>query len=87
MTEDKGGLPGIQERRQFLRQLIDTRMPFGKYKGRYLIDLPEPYVVWFARQGFPPGKLGELMQTLYEIKVNGLEHLLRPLRKKSYHKK
>lgn len=63
-----------------LRELVKTRMPFGKYQGRLLIDLPEPYVVWFAREGFPEGKLGEMLQTVYEIKVNGLESLLAPLR-------
>jgi len=55
-------------------------MPFGRYAGRLLIDLPEPYVVWFARQGFPEGKLGDMLRTVYEIKVNGLEHLFAPLR-------
>ncbi len=55
-------------------------MPFGKYRGRLLIDLPEPYVVWFARQGFPEGKLGRMLRTVYEIKVNGLEFLFDPLR-------
>lgn len=58
-----------------LLELADTRMPFGKYRGRLLVELPEPYVVWFAGQGFPPGKLGEMLQTVYEIKVNGLEYL------------
>jgi len=67
---------------QELLKLVDMRMPFGKYAGRRLIDLPEPYVVWFARQGFPEGKLGEMLQTVYEIKVNGLEYLFAPLRGK-----
>jgi hypothetical protein len=66
-----------------LLELADMRMPFGKYAGRRLIDLPEPYVVWFAQQGFPPGKLGEMLQAVYEIKVNGLEYLFEPLRGKS----
>ena len=56
------------------------RMPFGKYAGRLLIDLPEPYVVWFAGEGFPEGKLGRMLQTIHEIKVNGLEFLFDPLR-------
>jgi hypothetical protein len=55
-------------------------MPFGRYQGVLLIDLPEPYVVWFASNGFPDGKLGLLLQTVYEIKVNGLEYLFDPLR-------
>lgn len=63
-----------------LLELARMRMPFGKYQGRRLIDLPEPYVVWFAQQGFPAGRLGEMLQTVYEIKVNGLESLFDPLR-------
>ena len=57
------------------------RMPFGKYQGRLLIDLPEPYVVWRANQGFPEGKLGRMLQVVYEIKANGLEYLFVPLQK------
>ncbi len=63
-----------------LLELARMRMPFGKYRGCRLVDLPEPYVVWFSQKGFPPGKLGEMLQIVYEIKVNGLEYLLRPLR-------
>jgi len=63
-----------------LLELASMRMPFGKYQGRLLIDLPEPYVVWFAGQGFPEGKLGMMLRTVYEIKVNGLEYLFAPLR-------
>lgn len=58
-----------------LLELAEARMPFGKHKGRRLVELPEPYVVWFAGQGFPQGKLGEMLQAVYEIKVNGLEYL------------
>ena len=65
---------------QQLLELAEARMPFGKYQGRLLIDLPEPYVVWFAQQGFPQGKLGDQLRTIYEIKVNGLEYLFDPLR-------
>jgi uncharacterized protein (DUF3820 family) len=65
---------------QHLLDLAEARMPFGKYQGRLLIDLPEPYVVWFAQQGFPKGKLGDQLRTIYEIKVNGLEYLFDPLR-------
>ena len=63
-----------------LLELAAMKMPFGRYAGRRLIDLPEPYVVWFARQGFPEGKLGDMLRTVYEIKVNGLEYLFKPLR-------
>jgi uncharacterized protein (DUF3820 family) len=63
-----------------LLELAEMRMPFGKYEGTRLIDLPEPYVVWFAQQGFPEGKLGRMLGAVYEIKVNGLEYLFAPLR-------
>jgi uncharacterized protein len=58
-----------------LLELAAARMPFGKYAGRLLIDLPERYLVWFAGQGFPEGKLGRLLQAVYDIKLNGLEYL------------
>jgi len=54
-------------------------MPFGRFKGTRLIDLPEPYVVWFKGEGFPAGKLGRQLALIYEIKANGLEKLIRPL--------
>jgi uncharacterized protein len=63
-----------------LEKLANTTMPFGKYRDTRLIDLPETYVVWFYGQGLPDGKLGELLGLLYEIKVNGLEHLVHPLK-------
>jgi uncharacterized protein len=63
-------------------KLAKMRMPFGKYKGSLLIDLPEPYVVWFSRKGFPEGQIGEMLRIVYEIKINGLEYLFKPLRKK-----
>ncbi len=66
--------------RQKLLRLANFRMPFGKHVGQRLIDLPEPYVVWFHKQGFPPGELGEMLQIVYEIKLNGLEYLFKPLR-------
>jgi len=68
---------------QLLQDLVTQKMPFGKYKDRLLCDLPEPYLVWFHQEGFPPGKLGMLLATLYEIKLNGLEYLLKPLKNKS----
>jgi uncharacterized protein (DUF3820 family) len=66
---------------QELISLAEMRMPFGAHKGKLLIDLPEHYVVWMAGKGFPKGKLGEMLQTIYEIKINGLEYLFEPLRK------
>ncbi|MGV3597454.1 MAG: DUF3820 family protein [Bacteroidota bacterium] len=66
---------------QLLLQLVKMEMPFGKYKGTVLCNLPVSYLEWFNRKGFPQGKLGMLLQTLYEIKLNGLEYLLEPLKK------
>jgi len=62
-----------------LLELAAMKMPFGKYAGRRLIDLPEPYVVWFARKGFPQGKLGQMLAIVHEIKINGLEYLFAPI--------
>jgi len=67
---------------QMLLELARMRMPFGKYKDRLLCDLPEPYLVWFSRKGFPSGRIGQLLAALYEIKVNGLEYILKPLKEK-----
>ena len=64
-----------------LIELANTKMPYGKYQGRALVDIPEPYLVWLSQQGFPKGKLGEQLQFLYEIKLNGLEGLLKPLKR------
>lgn len=63
-----------------LIKLTKVTMPFGKYQGRLLIDLPESYVLWFYDQGFPKGELGNLLGLLYEIKLNGLDDLVNPLR-------
>ena len=67
---------------QQLLELARARMPYGKHAGTLLIDLPERYVVWMAGEGFPEGKLGQQLRAIYEIKVNGLEYLFRPLRSK-----
>ena len=63
-----------------LLQLVSMKMPFGRYKNTILCDLPVSYLEWFQRKGFPDGKLGILLQTLYEIKLNGLEGLLKPIK-------
>jgi uncharacterized protein (DUF3820 family) len=63
--------------------LVETQMPYGKYMGVALIDLPEPYVVWYFNNGLPKGKLGRLLALLYEIKANGLEYLFDPFRESS----
>ncbi len=61
---------------QLLAEALDQTMPFGRYQGQKLIDLPEPYLVWFHRQGFPDSKLGRQLALMYEIKLNGLEGML-----------
>lgn len=66
--------------KEFLLKLVKMRMPFGKYKGRLLIDLPEDYVMWLSRKGFADDSLGKMLATMYEIQLNGLEYLLKPLR-------
>jgi uncharacterized protein (DUF3820 family) len=67
-----------------LIEAINVIMPFGKYAGRPLLNLPEPYLVWFKQQGFPHGKLGEQLALMYEVKLNGLEGMLKPLLNKPY---
>ncbi len=65
---------------EHLLHLANMRMPYGKYKGVSLIDLPEPYVVWMYNKGLPNTEIGRLLAELYEIKVNGLEYLFKPLK-------
>ncbi|MFY0605243.1 MAG: DUF3820 family protein [Cyclobacteriaceae bacterium] len=68
---------------EILNDLIKTKMPFGKYKGRLICDLPEPYLVWFHSKGIPEGKLGMLLNTMYEIRLNGLEEIIKTLKRRS----
>jgi uncharacterized protein (DUF3820 family) len=70
---------GDENSSQELVKLANTKMHFGKYKGYYLVQLPEPYLVWYKSKGFPAGKLGQQLELMYEIKLNGLEGLIRPL--------
>ena len=65
---------------EVLIDLVKLKMPFGRYKGTILANLPVSYLEWFQRKGFPEGKLGMMLATMYEIKSNGLEYLLEPLR-------
>lgn len=65
-----------------LQRLVTLEMPYGKYKGRLIADLPGHYLAWFAREGFPPGDVGRLLELMHEIDHNGLAGLLAPLRKK-----
>lgn len=67
--------------KQFLIKLAQTKMPYGKYKGKYMINLPEFYVVWYRNKGFPKGQIGEMLATVYELKINGLEDLVRNIKK------
>lgn len=71
----------METNKDLLLSLVTTKMPYGKYKNRLLCDIPEYYLVWFKQQGFPKGKLGQQLETLYDIKLNGLEYLLEPLKK------
>jgi hypothetical protein len=64
---------------EFLLAAINQTMPFGKYAGCKLLQLPEPYLVWFYKKGFPEGKLGKQLALIYEVKLNGLETMLLPL--------
>jgi uncharacterized protein (DUF3820 family) len=80
--EDKPDSPApAAPQQEELVRLAQYRMPFGKYKGFFLIDIPEQYLIWFQRKGNPEGRLGDMMRAAYEIKLNGLEHLVRPLRR------
>ncbi len=78
---DRSGVPVHPDSRNLLK-LACAKMPFGKYAGRYLIDLPESYIVWFSRKGYPQGELGDMLRTVYEIKTNGLEYLFDSLRRR-----
>jgi uncharacterized protein (DUF3820 family) len=69
-----------EKQKKLFLQLVTLEMPFGKYKGRLICDLPEHYLVWYRQKGLPKGNLGILMETIYEIKLNGLEDILKPIR-------
>ncbi len=72
----------MDKNQQKLIDLAHTKMPFGKYEGYYLIDIPEYYIVWYRNKGLPNGTLGEQLQLVYELKLNGLEDMIRNIRKK-----
>ena len=76
MNDEAGCRPDAE----IMLKLARMRMPFGKYKNRRLMDLPEAYLVWFSRKGFPEGQLGDMLRMVYEIKINGLEYLFKPFR-------
>ncbi|WP_340199242.1 DUF3820 family protein [Ascidiimonas sp. W6] len=70
----------LSQNKEFLVKLAHYKMPFGKYKDRYLTKLPEAYLVWFYKKGFPDGNLGKMMEAAYEIKINGLEAIIENIR-------
>ncbi|MBK5145055.1 DUF3820 family protein [Budviciaceae bacterium BWR-B9] len=67
--------------KEHLLQIANTPMPFGKYKGRMLVDLPDEYLLWFAKKGFPVGSLGQLMELTLALKIEGLDSVIRPLKR------
>jgi uncharacterized protein (DUF3820 family) len=71
----------VKNPQDHLIELAHYKMPFGKYKGQYLVDIPEAYYVWFRQKGFPDGKLGRLLAEMHEIKVNGLEPIVRKVQR------
>ena len=71
----------MKSQQEHLIELAHYKMPFGKYKGSYLVDIPEAYYVWFKQKGFPEGKLGRLLQEMMVIKVNGLEPMVRKIQR------
>lgn len=79
----KPDLPNAEVQQKIMFDLVKMPMPFGKYKGTLLCNLPEYYLVWYHTKGFPDGRLGMLMSTMYEIRLNGLENLLTPFKKKA----
>ena len=68
--------------KQILIDLANMKMPYGKYIGRYLIDLPEHYIVWYKNKGFPAGKIGKQLELVYELQLNGLEDIVREVRRR-----
>lgn len=68
-------------KKEDLLKLANTRMPFGRFKGKYLLELPEPYLVWFSKQGFPDGEIGLLLKLALEVDMNGLKELIVKLKK------
>ncbi|MFN8254212.1 MAG: DUF3820 family protein [Bacteroidales bacterium] len=69
----------LRPNNKLLLELLETRMPFGKFKGTFIIDLPEYYLLWFEQNGLPKGKLGDMLGLAYEIKLNGLEAMVKSI--------
>ncbi len=74
-------LPNKEAQQKLLIELAHAKMPFGKYEGRYLVNLPEAYLLWFRQKGFPKGKLGQQLEQILDIKINGLEPLIYNIQK------
>lgn len=73
-------IPELEKQKALLKELNTYKMPFGKYAGTKLINIPSYYIEWFERKGFPDGKLGQMMRLLYEVKLNGLEDIVRKIK-------
>ena len=71
----------LESNKKFLVKMAHTKMPFGKYKGYFLIDIPEYYYSWFSQKGFPQGTLGQMMEQMYDIKINGLESIIKNIQR------
>lgn len=84
---EEGGDIDREEWRAIFQDLTSYEMPFGKYSGRLLVSLPEEYLMWFKAQGFPKGRLGELMTFVYEVKMSGAEEVFDPIRRGAFGKK
>lgn len=69
-------LPNKETQQKLLVELAHAKMPFGKHKGKYLISIPEAYLLWYRQKGFPKGKLGQQLEQILDIKINGLEPLI-----------
>lgn len=72
----------LASNQEYLIKVAHTKMPYGKYKGYDLINLPEHYIVWYKNKGFPKGQLGAMLQLVHELQLNGLEDLVRNIKKK-----
>ncbi|WP_298517602.1 DUF3820 family protein [uncultured Kordia sp.] len=73
--------PNKEEQQKLLIELAHARMPFGKYEGKYLVNLPERYLIWYRQKGFPKGKLGRQLEQMLDIKINGLEPMIRNIQR------
>lgn len=80
MTDERSATETCIPDTQVLVELARARMPFGKYAGRRIMDLPEAYLLWLSYKGFPSGRVGEQLRWMLELRIAGVEHLLRPLR-------